>query len=181
MRYTGKNVRLALQSFVKEDQRRGKWWAADRYDVRRTTDGKWCIVSPYGQPSGSSPPGWNGYSPLISHQHLFLEFARLAERMDPPVPPKVDPDTGHHIIYPSFPPETDNNTEIALRWAEGYGVLGLTHDKGNYPDPRGGEKDTVEAFCDEATWAYRALTLYEAATDPNEVDVDFIASDDNAP
>jgi hypothetical protein len=158
----------------------GRWWVADRYDVRRTKEGGRCIVSPYGWPTGGSSSRWETYRPLISHPHLFLEFARLADRIDGPPPPEVHLKSDHPKLNVSVFPETDNNTEIALSWAEKYGVLGLEGGR-NDPDPLGGEKDTVRSFCEEADWAYETLTLYEAATDPHEVDVYLIARNAEAP
>jgi hypothetical protein len=180
LRYTGSNVRVALENAVNEDQRTGRWWVADMYDVRRTTNGKRCIVSPYGWTSRNALTGWDRYHPLISHPHLFLEFARLAERMDAYAPPEVYPETDYTVLRPRLLPETDNNTDIALGWAEDYGVLGLGGER-NGPEPCGGEMDTVRAFCEEAIWAHRVLTLYETATDPNEVDIHLIARDAEDP
>ena len=171
MRYIGKDIAQALDRVVKEDQRRDRWWVADQYDLKRTAEGKRCIVSPYSWSHGGEQPVWFDYRPLVSHPHLFLTFARLAEGMDEWPTTGSSPESDHVIILDSrLPPETDNNTEIALGWAEDYGVLGLTRREGSMADPRGGEGDTVEAFCEEAKWAYRMLSLYEAATDPNEVD-----------
>ena len=59
-------------------------------------------------------------------------------------------------------------------------MLGLECETDD-PYLRGGDKDTVGAFCEEAIWAHRVLTPYETATDPNEVDIDFIARDANDP
>ena len=100
--------------------------------------------------------------------------------MDPYSPPEGYSETDHTTIHPSFIPDTDNNTEIALGWAEKYGVLGLGGER-DYPVPCGGEEDTVEAFCGEALWAHSVLSLYEAATDPNKVDIDLIVSDAEDP
>ena len=180
MRYAGSNVRVALENAVNEDQRMGRWWVADRYDVRRTDEDSRCIVSPYDWPIGGSSSRWETYRPLISHPHLFLEFARLADRIDGPPPSEVHLKSDRPKLNVSVFPETDNNTEIALSWAEKYGVLGL-EGRRNDPDPLGGEKDTVRAFCEEADWAYETLTLYEAATDPHEVDVYLIARSADAP
>jgi hypothetical protein len=180
LRYAGSNVRVALENAVNEDQRMDRWWVADRYDVRRTTHGKRCLVASYDGPIGNVPPRWEQYRPLISHPHLVLEFARSADRMDPYTSQEGYSETDRTTIHPGFIPDTDNNTEIALGWAEKYGVLGLGGE-GDYPDPCGGEEDTVEAFCDEAMWAHRVLSLYEAATDPNEVDIGLIVSDAEDP
>jgi hypothetical protein len=180
LRYAGSNVRVALENAVNEDQRMGRWWVADRYDVGRTDEGSRCIVSPYDWPIGGSSSRWETYRPLISHPHLVLEFARLADRMDFYTPPEGYSETDRTTIHPGSIPDTDNNTEIALGWAEKYGVLGLGGERDD-PDPCGGAEDTVEAFCDEAMWAHRMLSLYEAATDPNKVDIDLIVSDAEDP
>jgi hypothetical protein len=180
LRYAGSNVRVALENAVNEDQRMGRWWVADRYDVRRTDEGSRCIVSPYDWPTASASSRWETYRPLISHPHLFLEFARLADRIDGPPPPEVDLESDRPKMNLNGFPETDNNTEIALSWAEKYGVLGLEGGRDD-PDPLGGEEDTVRAFCEEADWAYDTLTLYEAATDPHEVDVYLIVTHADAP
>jgi len=99
---------------------------------------------------------------------------------DVPHPPVVPLKPDHPVLPYSEVPETDNNTKIALRWAQAYGVLGLGGERDD-PEPRGGEKDTVKAFCEEADWAYATLTLYEAATDPNEVDGYLIAKHADTP
>src|SRR5215204_6048335 len=126
----------------------GRWWVADRYGIARTADGERCIVAPYGWPSANALIGWERYHPLISHPHLFLVFARLAEKMDGYPQVEVRPVTEGNLLQPSFLPETDNNARIALGWARDYGVLGIGGERGD-PDPRGGEKDAVRTFCVE--------------------------------
>jgi hypothetical protein len=92
-----------------------------------------------------------------------------------PPPPVVWPKPDHPVLHFSEVPQTDNNTEIALRWAHAYGVLGLEGERDD-PEPRGGEKDTVRAFCKEAFFAHQTLRLYETATDPDGVDEILIAT-----
>jgi|SRR5829696_2999447 len=107
------------------------------------------------------------YAPLLEDS-LFLRFARLAEdeRMDVPEMPLSQerlggvPDLADDL-------DTERNRTIALRWADGYGVLGLTpHPRLGtwWPDPRGGDGDSVERFAYEAWVASTTLRLYEAAT-----------------
>ena len=118
------------------------------------------------------------YAPLLEDS-LFLRFARLAEdeRMDVPEMPLSQerlggvPDLADDL-------DTERNRTIALRWADGYGVLGLTpHPRLGtwWPDPRGGDGDSVERFAYEAWVANGCLRLYEAAT-AEELDMDLIAS-----
>jgi hypothetical protein len=60
---------------------------------------------------------WNGlvsiYRPLVDTPELFLEFSRLADDKG------LDAELG-----------SDKNAEVALGWAQVYGVLGLTPTKG---------------------------------------------------
>jgi hypothetical protein len=176
MGITREDLVQALDKSVKEDQRSDRWWVAYEYEVRFTAEGKRYIVSPYGWGPGGKEGAWDVYWPLVSYPGLFLKFARLAESMDVRTPPKSKSEGDYVITVSPHPyPDTDNNTEIARGWAEDYGVLGLTRREGSMADPRGGEGDTVEAFCEEARWAHDALSLYEAATGPwHAVDPDLI-------
>lgn len=95
------------------------------------------------------------YRPLVDFGGLFLEFARLAddERL-------------------SREPEA-----VVLGWAHARGTLGLTtvkHHGRLGTSTRGGVEDSVVAFANEARAANSVLRLYQAATDPNGVDVEAI-------
>jgi hypothetical protein len=125
------------------------------------------------------------YCPLSRrHSSLFLEFARWPEEFS------MDID----------PADSDKNTEAAREWAEIYGVLGIDppdltvwgdspevieaflgrpgpdslRDRDNRNEARGGPKETVERFADEAWVANMVLRLYEAASNPEGPDVDII-------
>jgi hypothetical protein len=60
----------------------------------------------------------------------------------------------------------ERNRAVAVRWVEGYGVLGLTpHPRFGtwWPDPRCGTGVSVKCFVYEAWVANATLRLYEAA------------------
>ena len=74
--------------------------------------------------------------------------------------------------------DTYKNAAAAKKWADTYGVLGLTLlEKDGWPGAStiGGEKETVAAFAREAWVANGCLRLYEAATS-EELDVGLIGS-----
>jgi hypothetical protein len=120
------NFRRAALEAVKKELREGLWpvWtkyelvpcetpATSRYihapSVYRPDDLQW-----------STEPvelEWNelvsAYRPLVDTPELFLEFARLADNEG------LDAELG-----------TDKNADVALAWAELYGVLGLTPTQG---------------------------------------------------
>lgn len=84
--------------------------------------------------------------------YLFVNFAHLVEKKDLDVPPR------------SLELDTDKNAQVALEWAQEWGVLGLTKEKEGEYNPRGGTADTVAAFAREAWAANSVLRLYEEAT-----------------
>jgi hypothetical protein len=93
------------------------------------------------------------YSPL-SYPDMFLEFAGLAD--------------GGEITL-----------GVMLEWVEQYGVLGFEGRESRDIDPQrpdlmGGPYDSLLGFDHEARMANAVLRLYEAATDPNGVDVEGI-------
>ena len=136
-----------------KELRAGIWIRYGRYGIA-TADGTRCIRAISSGGKGQE------YQPLVKHPLLFLRFARIAD------------DGG----LDADPLDTDKNCAAALRWAESYGVLGLTPPKKPgawWGDPRGGREDTVAAFAFEALVANAVLRLYEAA-DARAVDVSAI-------
>jgi len=148
------------------------WYLYERYDVRGEPGERYVQAPPAFfradlEPPRPDPWRWK-YEPLIKHEDLFLRFARLAE--------DDGLDGGDDL-------DTDRNATVAHRWAEEYGVLGLTFypRRGRHSrqvNPAGGEGDTVAGFAAEAWAAHRALRLYEAATrsESGGVDVETIIS-----
>jgi hypothetical protein len=84
--------------------------------------------------------------------YLFVNFAHLVEQKNLDVPPR------------SLELDTDKNAQAALEWAQNWGVLGVTEEKGGGYNPRGGNDDTVATFALEAWAANSVLKLYEEAT-----------------
>lgn len=123
----------------------------------RTFEFTWCVYEEYGvsgevvyYTASQSVGGPSYYDPLVETPHLFLEFARLAERR--------------------------NRDEAVGTWISSYGLLGLHRDERytRMPAPytyfpptdyssEGGPGETVAAFDEEVDRANRVLTLYEAA------------------
>ena len=112
------------------------------------------------------------YAPLRDAA-LFPNFARLAEDQ------KMDTQ-GLYLRRErlegafALPDEldTEKNRTVALDWIRRYGVLGLTpHPRTGtwWPDPRGGEGDTLKRFVYEAWVANASLRLYEAASSEQDV------------
>lgn len=144
-----------------QELRSGEWVvAAGGYALVEPSEG-----SPTFTPFISAVPGSEPfqvakeafrYSPLLKHVDLFSHFARLAE--------------------------AEIDAQVALEWANDYGVLGLTPidpsspQPGRRDNPLGGERDTVENFATEASLAHRCLRLYEAAMSPKGVDTATIAA-----
>lgn len=138
-----------------KELRAGIWIRYGKYGIATAGDGTRCIRAISRGGKGKE------YQPLVKHPLLFLRFARIAD------------DGG----LDADPLDTDKNRAAAIRWAESYGVLGLTPPKKPgawWDDPRGGPEDTVAAFASEALLANTVLRLYEAATNPQGVDVETI-------
>jgi hypothetical protein len=144
-------------------RREGVWARHDTYMVTTSPgDGLRHIKAPTWDKSGAKVRR-REYQPLVKYPDLFLRFARLADDGG------LDDD----------PLDSKKNEPAALDWCRRYGALGFTpSDEGGSwgGDPRGGREDSVRAFAFEAWAANSTLRLYEAATNPNGVDVDVIAS-----
>lgn len=123
------------------------------------------------------------YSPLHTGT-IFLEFARLVEDYGMDVlalandaATSLRSDGLEGVVGLPAGLDTERNRVVALRWTEGYGVLGLTPRRkpGSVGgDPRGGEGDTLKRFAYEAWAANVTLRLYEAATAPGEPNLEVI-------
>ncbi len=148
-----------------EELRAGTWWylGEDGYRLATATtasDGTRFVWAPQSAWKRRQPE--HEYRPLVSHRGLFLKFARLADNSG----------LDHEL-------DTDKNAAAALKWAQDFGVLGLTPAKSRgawWGDPRGGSGDTVAAFALEAWAANSTLRLYEAAKRRGGVDVETIVS-----
>ena len=159
-----------------------QWVFYPDYDIRRD-EGCWYICA-------SGPEKWGRKKPRIykslsrSGDSLFLDFARW--------PGEFGMDRN--------PLESDKNADAAYAWACTFGVLGVhpsdvtawddtlevigefldrpgpggLRGMGSLNDARGGPGETVEKFALEAWNANRTLRLYEAATKPDDPDVDTI-------
>jgi hypothetical protein len=164
MRYIGKTLFELTTKSVDEKLRSGTWWTyADAYGLYTTAEGARYVHAPHAEYPFphviDRDEAWE-YRPLVTYPSLFLEFARLADG------------GGLDVEL-----DTKKNEDVALRWAETYGILGLTPVK--YPgawwaDPRGGMGDTVWKFAEEAWIAHETLELYQAAVAPDGPDVDTI-------
>lgn len=167
--------------------RTGEWALCGDYDLGRTVDGKLYV---------SAWRGANGvvrmfdlfyYRPLVDRPDLFLKFARLKLEVPGPVS-WSESLAGYPLIFGEYDYsrlEAEANAEAARNWAMHNGALGMTTGSppraGGEPimsggDPMGGESDTLQRFVIESFIARRTLRLYEAATDPNGVDVGAIRS-----
>jgi hypothetical protein len=124
------------------------WEVFDGYEIHEPDDG-----SPYLQATGSVR---KTYRPLADTPHLFLEFARLADK---PV-----------------------NRGVLESWLNEYGLLGMHYNDGRpyvpvyYPEPatpplmyftEGGPGETAGYFGLSVMEAGRVLSLYEAAVNHN--------------
>lgn len=150
----------AADKAVTKELRVGTWWRCDGFKIARDLNGgDRCIR--VRREAWKRRSAEDEYRPLVDYPGLFLKFARLADGGG------IDAD----------PLDTDKNTEAALKWADSYGVLGLTPAKKPgawWYDPRGGREDTVAAFAFEALAANHTLRLYGAATRSGGVDADAI-------
>lgn len=152
------------------------------YDLGRTVGGELYVAAQRGANGAMNMSDLVYYRPLVNHPDLFLRFARL--KLDVPGPVSWSESlVGYPLIFGEYDYrrlETEVNTEAAREWAMDNGALGMTTGSppraGGEPirsggDPMGGESDTVRRFVIESFIAHQTLRLYEAATDPNGVDV----------
>ena len=144
------NFVRAADKAVTEEMRCGWWEVWPEYEVGESCDGV-----RYVQAAGTAHLEPDEYEPLVNYPGLFLEFARLAD--------------GEHL---GREPE-----DVALKWTRARGTLGQTtveHDGRVGASTRGGVEDSVDAFVGEARAANSVLNLFQAAADPNRVDVESI-------
>ena len=176
-----------------ENFRNVDWPVYERYFCHSTVDSSGLVSDRYvhaphsyeDEESGETVPNEavHRYSPLHADT-LFLEFARLAEDYDMDVSDLGDDaaaslrtDGLEGVVELPAGLDTEGNRKVALRWTDGYGVLGLTPRRkpGSVGgDPRGGEGDTVKRFAYEAWAANVTLRLYEAATAPEGPNLEVI-------
>lgn len=146
------NFLEAADKAVTGELRRGWWLAWPEYEPRERGGVRYIeAVGP------DRIDADDLYRPLVDFGGLFLEFARLAD--------------GERL---SHEPEA-----VVLKWAHARGTLGLAtvkHDGRLGTSTRGGVEDSVEAFVAEARAANSVLHYYQAATNPEGVDVDTIRS-----
>jgi hypothetical protein len=123
---TDDNLRRSALEAIKEELREGLWPVWSKYELvpcEDPTTSRYILAPTVYRPDHlrwSPEPVkvvWNEllstYRPLVDTPGLFLEFARLADNEG------LDAELG-----------TDNNANVALTWAETYGVLGLTQTQG---------------------------------------------------
>jgi hypothetical protein len=154
---TGDFKRSAIEA-IKEELRGGLWPVWKRYELvsghEDSPSAQYILAPLVYRPdhlrwsTESVEVVWNElvntYRPLVDTPDLFLEFARLVDDED------LNAELG-----------TDHNAEVALAWAETYGVLGLTPTQGqelskptfdlfhgegeklSIPDPRDPERPKV--------------------------------------
>ena len=185
VQYSRKNVGRASEKAVNNDLRAGEWVLYGDYNLKRTPSGQLYVVARTGPYGMVRVRELIYYRPLVDHPELFLRFARLKVE----VPGSISwseslrayPWVFGEYDYGSL--ETEKNAETALEWARSKGVVGLTPGRpprgGGEPfrrggNPMGGEGDTVWQFVVDSYIAGWTLRLYEAATDPEGVDVDAI-------
>jgi hypothetical protein len=155
------DARHSSDEAVKEELRIGEWRVFDHYEVADGPHGL-CAHAPrsFRTPHSESHyrlvfqfdylyQGQKGFRPLVDTPALFLEFAGLVEE--------------------------GITRDKWLDWMHRYGVLGF---EGNgevadrwWASPRGGPRETLTAFVEEASKANAALRIYEAATSPGGPDV----------
>ena len=175
IKVSASNFEDAADKVVNRVLREGLWTVYDLYDCDYSVDGRGpcggstrvcaCAGAEGGERLANGVS--NTYAPLMD-ENLFLSFAQLVE--------KEQMDTSGVFLtaerlggVPALADDldTEKNRKVAVRWVEGYGVLGATphprHDTW-WSDPRGGTGDTVKRFVYEAWTANRTLRLYEAAT-----------------
>ncbi len=183
MGISGEKFADASAKAINRELRDGQWLLCSGYDLKRASSGERYVIARRGAHGIVRTSDLDYYRPLVDHPDLFLKFARLKLDILGPVS-WSESLTGYPLIFDEYDYhglETDGNVEAALEWAtrEG-GVLGLTPGRpprdGGEPlksggNPMGGESDTVWRFVIESFIARRTLRLYEAATDPDGVDV----------
>jgi hypothetical protein len=143
----------AVQRAVTEQLKIQLWGIYDRYTVHELDggEGDTDLYVVYDRLHSEEPVGHvRRYGPFVETPHLFLKFARLADE--------------------------EITRDGWVDWISRYGVLGLQR-----PDPRlkhgrwkGGPAETLSAFEAEAWAANETLKLYEAASNPEGPDVDYI-------
>jgi hypothetical protein len=186
MAFNRKDLDRASEKAVNTEQRAGEWLIhSGGYDRDRTDDGALYVVARTGPYGMVNTDELIYYRPLVDHPDLFLKFARL--KLD--IPGTIywsESLTGYPFVFGEYDYmklETERNVKVALDWADGNGVLGLTSGepprRGGEPlrsggSPMGGEEDKIWRFVVESYIAGRTLRLYEAATDPERVDIDAI-------
>ena len=141
-----------------EPQLSGVWEVFDGYEIREPDDGP-----PYVEATGEVK---KTYRPLVDTPHLFLEFARLADK--------------------------GVNRVVLEGWLEEYGVLGMHYDEGlpyvpahvlgPAPPPlmyftEGGPGETAGYYGLSVLEAGRVLSLYEAAVNHNADELMRLLSD----
>ncbi len=140
-----------------------------------------CVIAPKFRREGEGELVPNEVAHEYSPLHLsamFLDFARLVQNENMDVADlclRYDGLEGFGTLPGGL--NTDKNAAVALRWAESYGVLGLTPHRrvGTWwPDDRGGAGDSIARFTYEAWVAHVVLRLYESATAPGGPDVEII-------
>jgi len=201
--YRRRDVDRASEKAVNADLRASEWFYCEEYALKSSPDG-YRYVAAKGEPGPSNIVSLDQigyYRPLVDHPDLILQFARLkldlpgatvwSLRKYPyvfgnPVAPGdyTTEQLLEYDLYDYSKLETERNQEAARDWAEGNGALGLTSGDGflrhggepyiSRGDPMGGPEDTVWRFVAESYIANRTLTLYEAATDPDGVNVEAI-------
>ena len=186
MGYKPNNADHDAEKAVNNGLHAGEWLVYGDYNLERTADGVLYVAARTGPCGMVRVEDLTYYRPLVDYPDLFLRFARLKLEVLGPIfwsdslmsYPHV---FGHEYDYKRL--ETEMNAEIALEWARNNGVLGLTDGspprRGGEPfrrggNPMGGERDAVWRLVVEAYVASRALRLYEAATDPDGVDIETI-------
>jgi len=185
MGYTRRDIVRASDKAVNSELRAESWVLYEDYDLERSVGGELYVAARTG-PHGMVRLGDLIYSrPLVDNPDLFLKFARLKLEIPEPIL-WSESLTGRPPVlgeYDYSTLETESNSKVALDWAKGNGVLGLTPGRpprhGGEPfrrggSPMGGAEDTVWRFVVESYAAGWTLRLYEAATDPEGVDVDAI-------
>jgi len=156
---------LTSNKAVRSELRIGEWRVFDRYEDGDGPHGMYVQAPPtYQVPAPDLGEGLNrlkfqwdypfvgeewDFRPLVDTPALFLEFAGLIE-------------------------EGEITQHVWRDWIQRYGVLGF---EGNgqtedlwWANPRGGPRETLNAFKDAAWRANAILRIYEAATAPDGPD-----------
>jgi hypothetical protein len=151
LRRLGREDLASVNPFVREKERHAPflWHVYEDYELVEEEDTLPYIraVTPKGY---ESPKRVRSYNPLVDTPHLFLDFARIAERKNP--------------------------ADALSQWIKQYGLLGFADSSPQWsPDvspevtvpPRiyedsGGPGETLVAVWDEVNTTNRILALYEA-------------------